>query len=136
MLKQQFIEDIEKETSSLGFTLIKDKVELDRALGCDDNKKILVLINSLCKCAGVKARNIVSSVLSQVDREKVSAISIFAGVDSDVADYFSLHTKPYPLSSPSIAIFEDGELLFFIERHEIQSIDSKEIIDILLKMIS
>jgi putative YphP/YqiW family bacilliredoxin len=134
MSRQLIISNIEKETISIGFSLIKNKNDLDSALAGKD-KKILVLVNSLCKSVGAKARSIASNVLSSVDKNKISAISIFSGIDKDFDDYFFCFTKPNLPSSPSIVIFENGELSFLIERHEIQSIENKEIVNILKKVL-
>lgn len=79
----------------------------------------LVVVNSVCGCAAGTAR---PGVLRSLDAAKTPAklATVFAGVDREATETARSYMLPYPPSSPSIAIFKDGELVHFVERYMIE----------------
>lgn len=79
----------------------------------------LVVVNSVCGCAAGTAR---PGVLRSLDAAKTPAklATVFAGVDREATEAARSFMLPYPPSSPSIAIFKDGELVHFVERYMIE----------------
>lgn len=79
----------------------------------------LVVVNSVCGCAAGTAR---PGVLRSLDAPKTPAnlATVFAGVDREATETARSYMLPYPPSSPSIAIFKDGELVHFVERYMIE----------------
>jgi putative YphP/YqiW family bacilliredoxin len=79
----------------------------------------LVVINSVCGCA---AGNMRPGVKLSINGEKAPSklATVFAGVDQEAVAQARKHFLPYPPSSPSIALFKDGELVHFLERHHIE----------------
>lgn len=80
----------------------------------------LVVINSICGCAARTAR---PGVVAAIDGAKVrpdNLYTVFAGFDSEAVAEVRKHTMPFPPSSPSIALYKDGELVHFVERHMIE----------------
>lgn len=79
-----------------------------------------LVINSVCGCAAGAARPAVKDALSKTDHKPDQLLTVFAGVDKEAVDKAREFTLPYPPSSPSMAFFKDGELVHFIERHQIE----------------
>jgi putative YphP/YqiW family bacilliredoxin len=67
--------------------------------------------------------------LQQTDKHPDNLITVFAGVDKEAVNKVRQYTAPYPPSSPSIALFKDGELVHFIERHHIEGRNAQMIGD-------
>ena len=80
----------------------------------------LVVINSVCGCAAGSARPGVRTALSLCKQRPEGLYTVFAGVDTEAVQEFRRHTSPYPPSSPSIALFKEGQLVHFVERHHIE----------------
>ena len=83
------------------------------------NETSLLVVNSVCGCAAGTAR---PGVLRSLANEKIPAklATVFAGVDREATEAARTHMLPYPPSSPSIAIFKNGELVHFVERYMIE----------------
>lgn len=80
----------------------------------------LVVINSVCGCSAGTARpGVLKSLLGTGKKPDYLATS-FAGFDVDAVKQVRAHLAPYPPSSPAIALFKNGELVHFIERHNIE----------------
>jgi putative YphP/YqiW family bacilliredoxin len=80
----------------------------------------LVFINSVCGCAAGSARPGVLMAVSNSTKRPDHLLTSFAGFDTDAVKKIREHLLPYPPSSPAIALFKDGELVHFIERHNIE----------------
>ena len=86
------------------------------------NKKgatTLVVVNSVCGCAAANARPGVRLSLAN-DKTPTQLITVFAGVDKEATAEARNLMVPFPPSSPSIALFNDGELVHMLERHHIE----------------
>ena len=79
----------------------------------------LVVVNSVCGCAAANARPAAKMSL-QNEKKPDHAVTVFAGVDRDAVDAARNLMIPFPPSSPSMALFKDGELVHMIERHHIE----------------
>ncbi len=79
----------------------------------------LVVVNSVCGCAAANARPAAKMSL-QNDKKPDHTVTVFAGVDTDAVDAARNLMIPFPPSSPSMALFKDGELVHMIERHHIE----------------
>lgn len=88
----------------------------------------LVLINSVCGCAAGTAR---PGTIASLDSDKKpdNITTAFAGVHSEAVQKVREFTLPYPPSSPSIALFKNGELVHFVERHHIEGRTAEMIAD-------
>jgi len=80
----------------------------------------LVVVNSVCGCAAGAARPGVKLALAQATKKPDQIVTVFAGVDTEAVAKIREYTAPFPPSSPAIALFRDGELVHFIERHHIE----------------
>ncbi|MEZ5038571.1 MAG: BrxA/BrxB family bacilliredoxin [Saprospiraceae bacterium] len=92
----------------------------------------LLIVNSVCGCAAANARPGVK-LAAKHDKRPDRMTTVFAGVDLEATAKAREYMLPYPPSSPSIALFKDGKLVHFIERHHIEG-RSAEIIAENLKM--
>ncbi len=87
---------------------------------------LLVVVNSVCGCAAGKARPGVAMALQNEARPDRS-ITVFAGADIEATAKAREHFAPYPPSSPQIGLFKDGQLVFMLERHQIENKYAEEI---------
>ncbi|MDE3742332.1 BrxA/BrxB family bacilliredoxin [Maribacter polysaccharolyticus] len=79
----------------------------------------LVVVNSVCGCAAANARP--AAKLSLANEKKPDhCVTVFAGVDTEAVNAARNLMIPFPPSSPSIALFKDGELVHMVERHHIE----------------
>lgn len=80
---------------------------------------VLVMINSVCGCAAGNARPAVKMAAKHT-KVPTKLTTVFAGQDKEAVAKVRDYCLPYPPSSPSIALFKDGDLVHFIERHHIE----------------
>ncbi|ANY73007.1 MULTISPECIES: BrxA/BrxB family bacilliredoxin [Paenibacillus] len=86
----------------------------------------LVVVNSVCGCAAGQARPGVALAL-QNEVKPDHLFTVFAGQDKEATAKAREYFAPYPPSSPSIALLKDGELVHFIERHQVENRSAEEI---------
>ncbi len=80
----------------------------------------LVMINSVCGCSAGSARPGVLMAVANSTKKPQNLTTSFAGFDLAAINKVREHLLPYPPSSPAIALFKNGELVHFIERHQIE----------------
>jgi putative YphP/YqiW family bacilliredoxin len=80
----------------------------------------LVMINSVCGCSAGTARPGVLMAVSQAAKKPDFLTTSFAGFDTEAVGAIRQHLLPYPPSSPAIALFKNGQLVHYIERHMIE----------------
>jgi len=80
----------------------------------------LVMINSVCGCSAGSARPGVLMAVANATKKPENLTTSFAGFDTDAIKKVREHLLPYPPSSPAIALFKNGELVHFVERHQIE----------------
>lgn len=119
MYPEQLVAPMREDLTSVGFEELKTPDAVDNALK-DHKGTLLVVINSVCGCAAGAARPGVKWALQRSDKRPDHLATVFAGVDKDAVSRAREYTLPYPPSSPSIALFKDGELVHFVERHHIE----------------
>jgi putative YphP/YqiW family bacilliredoxin len=84
------------------------------------NGTVLMVVNSVCGCAAGAARPGVRLSLEGEGKKPTKLTTVFAGFDTEAVVEARKHFMPYPPSSPAIALFKDGKLVHFIERHHIE----------------
>lgn len=120
-----------RDLTNHGFTALESNEAVDQALTQTSGTALLV-VNSVCGCAAANARPGAKFAL-QNDKKPSQLYTVFAGVDQQATAKAREYLLPYPPSSPSIALFKDGKLVHFLERHHIEG-RSAEIIAENLKM--
>ncbi|SFE88743.1 BrxA/BrxB family bacilliredoxin [Thermoflexibacter ruber] len=109
---------MKQDLTSVGFEDLTTPEQVEEAL--KRNGITLLVINSVCGCAAGAARPGVKLALKNAEVKPDHLVTVFAGVDKEAVETARKHLLPYPPSSPSIAIFKDGDLVHFIERHHIE----------------
>lgn len=120
-----------QELTSVGFEELKTAEEVDSIIP-ESKGTVLLMVNSVCGCAAGAARPGVRMALSS-SKKPAKLTTVFAGQDLEATSQARKYTLPYPPSSPAIALFKDGKLVHFIERHHIEG-RSAEMIAENLKM--
>ena len=118
MYPEELVAPMRTDLTSVGFTELKTAEEVDNQLKKPGTN--LLVINSVCGCAAGAARPGVKWAVENSSKKPDALTTVFAGVDQEAVTKAREYTMPYPPSSPSIALFKDGELVHFIERHHIE----------------
>ena len=107
-----------QDLTEYGFEGLTDVEAVDNFM---QNQKgtALVVVNSVCGCAAGNARPGAKMSLQNEQRPD-QAVTVFAGVNKEATARMRDYLLPYPPSSPSIALFKDGKLVHFLERHHIE----------------
>lgn len=109
---------MKEQLTSAGFKDLTSPAEVDELVN-NTKGMLLLVVNSVCGCA---AGNMRPGVLASLEGDaKPEALgTVFAGVDNEATQQARNYFLPYPPSSPSIALFKDGKLVHFLERHHIE----------------
>ena len=109
---------MKEELTEHGFTELLTANEVEDQLSRKGTT--LVMINSVCGCSAGSARPGVILAVLNSDKKPDHLTTSFAGFDIEAVRKLREHLLPYPPSSPAIALFKDGQLVHFIERHQIE----------------
>jgi putative YphP/YqiW family bacilliredoxin len=118
-----------------GFQELRTAEEVENHLS-EHKGTTLLVINSVCGCAAGAARPGVKHAVEISEKKPDSLATVFAGVDQEAVAKAREYTLPYPPSSPSIALFKDGELVHFVERHHIEGRPAEMIADHLVDVFN
>ncbi len=112
-----------QELENYGFESLTTSESVDQVLG-NKSGTVLVVVNSVCGCAAANARpGALQAIKNEKKPEKL--VTVFAGVDREATEKARQYMLPYPPSSPAIALFKDGQLVHFLERHHIEGRSSE-----------
>jgi putative YphP/YqiW family bacilliredoxin len=128
---EQLCAPMRKELTGAGFTELKSAAEVDAAFS-NMQGTALVVVNSVCGCAAGAARPGVRIAVGKTETRPDQLYTVFAGQDIEAVAQARKYMLPYPPSSPSIALFQDGKLVHFIERHHIEGHSAEMIAENLL----
>ncbi|HZF64745.1 MAG TPA: BrxA/BrxB family bacilliredoxin [Chitinophagaceae bacterium] len=118
MYPEQIVQPMKEELTENGFKELLTSEEVEKQL--QEKGTTLVVINSVCGCSAGTARPGVLMAVTNASKKPDHLATSFAGFDMEAIQTLRQHLLPYPPSSPSIALFKDGELVHFIERHQIE----------------
>jgi len=118
MYPEEIVLPMKEELTENGFTELLTPQEVDSQLQQDGTT--LIVINSVCGCSAGTARPGVLMAVANASKKPDTLATAFAGFDIQAVQKLREHLLPYPPSSPSIALFKRGELVHFIERHQIE----------------
>ncbi|GAA4295381.1 MULTISPECIES: BrxA/BrxB family bacilliredoxin [Aestuariibaculum] len=117
MYPAELVKPMREDLTKVGFEELHTPEAVDAALAKEGTT--LVVVNSVCGCAAANARP--GARLSLQNAKKPDHIvTVFAGVDKEAVAQARQHMVPFPPSSPSMALFKDGELVHMLERHHIE----------------
>ncbi len=130
MYPAEIVMPMKAEMTEGGFEELVSAEAVDTAL--TQKGTSLVFINSVCGCAAGSARPGVLMAVNNSTKRPDHLLTSFAGFDADAVKKIREHLLPYPPSSPAIALFKDGQLVHFIERHNIEGRSAQMIAENLL----
>jgi putative YphP/YqiW family bacilliredoxin len=121
------IRPMREDLTRLGVEELRSAQDVDNAVQ-NNQGTLMVVVNSICGCAAGKARPGVALALQHsVKPDKVA--TVFAGADIEATDRARSYFTGYGPSSPSIAILKNGELVYMLERRQIEGRDATQIAD-------
>lgn len=118
MYPEEICAPMRAEMTEMGFAELRTVEDVDKALTGKQGANLLVF-NSVCGCAGGNARPALKIALEH-DIKPATLTTVFAGQDVEATARARSFIKKYPPSSPSFALFVDGELVAMVERHHIE----------------
>ncbi|MEO7313642.1 MAG: BrxA/BrxB family bacilliredoxin [Ginsengibacter sp.] len=118
MYPEQIVIPMKEELTQKGFEDIATPTQVEEALSKEGTT--LFVINSVCGCSAGTARPGALMAVENSSKKPAHLATSFAGFDLDAVNKVREHLLPYPPSSPSIALFKDGKLVHFLERHNIE----------------
>ena len=118
MYPEEIVIPMKEELTENGFTELLSSEEVETQLAKQGTT--LVMINSVCGCSAGTARPGLLMAVANANPKPDYLTTSFAGFDIEAVNTLRRHLMPYPPSSPSIALFKDGQLVHFIERHQIE----------------
>ena len=118
MYDERFVTPMRQELTRLGVEELRTAADVDARLK-DSPGTTLVVVNSVCGCAARNARPAVASALRHSVKPDHLA-TVFAGQDVEATAKARAYFTGYPPSSPSIGLFKDGEVVFMLERWQIE----------------
>lgn len=117
MYPEALVTPMKGELTLAGFKDLTTPVAVDNAIRTPGT--LLLVVNSVCGCSAGAAR---PGIIMSLENNKKPAhlATVFAGFDIEATAQARKYLLPYPPSSPSIALFKDGKLVHFVERHHIE----------------
>ncbi len=117
MYPAELVKPMREDLAVAGFEELYTAEAVEAAIQSEGTT--LVVVNSVCGCAAANARPAAKLSLQNSKRPD-NLVTVFAGVDTEAVDAARNLMVPFPPSSPSMALFRDGELVHMIERHHIE----------------
>lgn len=118
------VQPMREELVRIGATEMLTPDSVDEAVSAAGT--VLVVVNSVCGCAAANARPAVA-IASGHEAQPDRIVTVFAGQEIEATERARSHMPGYRPSSPSLALFKDGEHVFMLERHQIEGRDAAEI---------
>ncbi len=118
MYPEEIVIPMKEELTENGFKELLNSSAVEEQLKQEGTT--LVMINSVCGCSAGTARPGVLMAVTNATKKPDHLTTAFAGFDVEAVQSLRQHMMPYPPSSPAIALFKNGQLVHFIERHQIE----------------
>lgn len=125
MYPEELLQPMRSELTTIGFEELRTPDQVDEKM--TEPGTTLVFVNSICGCAARMARPAVRAALQEASVKPAHLTSVFAGQDKDATDRARSYFTGYPPSSPSIALLRDGQLVYMMERWQIEGRPAPEI---------
>ena len=118
MYPEQMVAPMRQDLTQEGVIELRTSEEVEQLLSTEKGT-VLIVVNSVCGCAAGNARPGVKSAIKNANKPD-HITTVFAGVDKEAVAKAREFMVPFPPSSPSIALFKDGEVVHMLERHHIE----------------
>lgn len=125
MYPVELVQPMKDDLTNVGFKSLTTPEEVDDIIK-NEGESLLMVVNSVCGCAAGNMRPGVKLSLNNDKLPKTMA-TVFAGVDTEATAQARKYFLPFPPSSPSIALFKNGRLVHFLERHHIEGANAEMI---------
>jgi putative YphP/YqiW family bacilliredoxin len=125
MYPEDLVKPMRTELTQLGFQELRTVDEVEKTL--PEKGTTLVFVNSICGCAARMARPAVKIALQESSAKPEHLTTVFAGQDKEATDRARAFFTGYPPSSPSIGLLKDGEIVYMLERWQIEGRPAPEI---------
>jgi putative YphP/YqiW family bacilliredoxin len=125
MYDERFVAPMRQELTALGVEEMRTAEEVDARLK-NATGTTLVVVNSICGCAARNARPAVAKAIHH-EHKPDALTTVFAGQDVDAVQRARSYFTGYAPSSPQIALLKDGQLVYMLERHQIEGRTADEI---------
>ncbi len=133
MTIDEYVQPMREELVAAGFQEIRTP-ESAKALITGNTGTMLLVINSMCGCAGALARPAVIEALQQATKRPNTLATVFAGYDREATETVRQFI-PYPPSSPSIALFQGRQVVWFLPREGIEGYTQEAVRDQILQAL-
>ncbi|MBT4834539.1 MAG: BrxA/BrxB family bacilliredoxin [Flavobacteriaceae bacterium] len=121
MYPEEIVKPMKFELTESGFSDLTTSEEVKSVLSKQGTT--MIVVNSVCGCAARNARpGVIMSLSNKIKPDNIC--TVFAGFDIEATNTAREEMLPFPPSSPSIALFKDGELVHMVERHHIEGRDA------------
>jgi putative YphP/YqiW family bacilliredoxin len=118
MYPEELLKPMRSELTQIGFEELRTPEQVDKRLS--EKGTTLVVVNSICGCAARMARPAVKIALEHSQAKPEHLTTVFAGQDRDATEKARGYFTGYPPSSPSIALLRDGQIVYMLERWQIE----------------
>jgi len=125
MYDPEMVRPMREELTRLGFEELRTPADVDAVLS-SERAPTLVVVNSVCGCAARNARP-AAALAIQHDRRPPRLVTVFAGQDAEATARARSYFTGYAPSSPQIALFKEGQLVFMLERRNIEGRNARDI---------
>ncbi|GLI84018.1 BrxA/BrxB family bacilliredoxin [Rossellomorea marisflavi] len=125
LLMNDVVRQARQEIEMAGYSQLTTEEDVDQAL--TSKGTTLVMVNSVCGCAGGIARPAAAHSI-HYDKRPDRLVTVFAGQDKEATAKARSYFTGYPPSSPSFALLKDGQILKMVERHEIEGHDPMSVV--------
>ncbi len=125
MYPELMVVPMREELTRLGIQELRSAAEVDAVLSARQGT-VMVVVNSICGCAAGRLRPAVQRAMHHAVRP-AKVVSVFAGQDREATEQARSYFSGYQPSSPSLALFRDGELVYFLERCDIEHREADDI---------
>jgi putative YphP/YqiW family bacilliredoxin len=123
MYPPELVQPMKEDLTRVGFQQLVTPAEVDASIPSSEGVA-LVVVNSVCGCAAGNLRPGVKMSLEGASKKPAHLLTVFAGVDTEATQQARKYFLPFPPSSPSVALFKDGKLVHFLERHNIEGVSA------------
>ncbi len=126
MYDERLVAPMREDLTRIGFTELRTAGDVD-SVATQSEGTTLVCVNSVCGCSARMARPALRMALARQGARPDRLTTVFAGQDAEATARARSYFTGYPPSSPSIAILKDGQLLYMMERWQIEGRAAEEI---------
>ncbi len=128
---EEIVEPMRQDILVAGFEDLRTPEDVDRFLEKAKKSTAVIFVNSVCGCAAGAARPGLKLALEQARKKPEFLGTVFAGADLEATARAREYMQPFPPSSPSLALFKNGQLVWFMPRYEIEGRTPEEVAEII-----